>query len=199
MPIAWEFAHRRHGVAFCNPAPAPARLIADSGLDAVPVPLLPWPTVVAAPRIWDVDSLFAHVGFLDEDCTRAMTQIHVDVVRDFDPDIVVDSFSPYACLAARVCGKPLATVLQGDFHTASRGFIWWEGDKPADLPDVAAIFNRVVSGYGCPPMGRVVDSFAAIWSLSLERRKPIRSRPRRTRLMSDPSSGNAAAKCCLNR
>ncbi|MGH6877736.1 MAG: glycosyltransferase [Rhizomicrobium sp.] len=160
IPIARALMDRGHSVALCNPAPAPARLIADSGLDAVPVPLLPWPTVAAAPRIWDVDCLFAHIGFLDEAYTRAMTQIHVDVVNAFDPDIVVDSFSPYACLAARICGKPLVTVLQGDFHPASRGFIWWEGDRPADLPDVATVFNRVASGFGCPTVARVVDSFA---------------------------------------
>ena len=53
------------------------------------------------------------------------TAIYVDPVRDYAPDMVVDSFEPIACLAARVAKVPLATVLQGNIHPASRGFHWW--------------------------------------------------------------------------
>ena len=112
VPIACELASRGHSIAVCNPAPAPARLIAESGLVAVPVPQLPRPTIVNKSRIWDVDCLFANIGLLDESFTRKMTAIHTDVVRDHDPDIIVDSFSPFACLAARACGKPLMTGRQ---------------------------------------------------------------------------------------
>jgi UDP:flavonoid glycosyltransferase YjiC (YdhE family) len=159
IPIARELAGRGHSVAFLNPAPAPAQLIADSGLEAVPCPPLPQPAIAVSTRMWDVDCLFAYIGFLDEAYTREMTQIHVDTIRTFNPDIVVDSFSPFACLAARTCGKPLVTVLQGDFHPASRGFIWWEGERPSDLPDAAPIFNRVAAGFGQPPVTRIIDSF----------------------------------------
>jgi UDP:flavonoid glycosyltransferase YjiC (YdhE family) len=164
IPIARKLAGRGHTVAVCNPAPAPAQLIAESGLSAVPVPQLPRPTIMGTSmgtsRIWDVDCFFANLGFLDESFTRAMTAIHVDMVRDYNPDIVVDSFSPFACLAAHVCRKPLVTVLQGDFHPASRGFIWWEEGRPPDLPDPAPVFSRVAAGFGCDPVARVIDVFA---------------------------------------
>jgi UDP:flavonoid glycosyltransferase YjiC (YdhE family) len=160
VPIARELASRGHSVAICNPSHAPARLIAESGLAAVPLPQLPRPTIRARSRVWDPDCLFANMGFLDESFTRMMTAIHVDVVRDYDPDIVVDSINPFACLAARVCGKPLVTILQGDDHPASRGFIWWEEGRPADLPNPAAVFSRVATGLGCAPVARVVDIFA---------------------------------------
>jgi UDP:flavonoid glycosyltransferase YjiC (YdhE family) len=163
VPIARELANRGHTVAICNPAYAPAKLIAESGLAAVPVPRLPQPTIdrLSKSPMWDSDCYFANIGgLLDESFTRTMTAIHADVIRDYDPDIVVDSFSPFACLAARICGKPLVTVLQGDFHPASRGFIWWEEVRPADLPDPAPIFSRVATGFGCEPVRRVVDVFA---------------------------------------
>ena len=160
VPIARELANRGHTVAVCNPAYAPAKLITESGLAAVPVPRLPRPTIISKSLIWDSDCYFANTGLLDESFTHTMTAIHADVIRDYDPDIVVDSYSPFACLAARICGKPLVTVLQGDFHPASRGFIWWEEVRPADLPDPAPIFSRVATGFGCEPVRRVVDVFA---------------------------------------
>ena len=87
IPIARDLAECGHTVAFLNPAPAPARLIADSSLDAVPCPLLPFPTVAVSSRMWDVDCLFTYIGFLDESYTREMTQIHADVITTFNPDM----------------------------------------------------------------------------------------------------------------
>jgi hypothetical protein len=95
--IAQELASRGHGVALCNPAPAPARLIAESGLAAVSAPKLPRSTIMRSSRVWDVDSLFANMGIMDESFTRRMAAVHADLVRDYDPDVVVDSFSPFAC------------------------------------------------------------------------------------------------------
>jgi UDP:flavonoid glycosyltransferase YjiC (YdhE family) len=161
VPIADELASRGHHVALCNPAPAPAKLIAESGLPTVKVRRLPRPTIIGKLPVWDVDCLFANIGVLDEAFTRTMAAIHVDVVRRYDPDIVVDSFSPFACLAARVCGRPLVTVLPGDYHPASKGFIWWEGIRPTGLPDPARVFSLVATDFGFKSVARIVDMFAA--------------------------------------
>jgi len=104
--------------------------------------------------------MFANMGFLDESFTRTMTSIHTDLVRNYDADIVVDCCSPFACLAARATGKPLVTILPGDFHPASSGFIWWEKGRPLDLPNPASVFNRVAAEFGCAPVARIVDIFA---------------------------------------
>jgi len=160
IPIAGQLASRGHSVALCNPAHAPAQLIAEAGLVALPLPHLPRPAITGTSTIWDVDCLFANIGLMDETFTRAMTAIHTKIVNDFDPDVVVDCCSPFACLAARACHKPLVTVVPGDFHPASRGFIWWEESPPAGRPDPASIFNRIATEFGCAPVARVVDEFA---------------------------------------
>src|SRR5208282_1553454 len=160
IPIARELASRGHSIGICNPAPAPAELIAKSGLSAVSVPRLPRPKIIHKSRIWDADCMFANMGFLDESFTRTMTSIHTDLVRNYDADIVVDCCSPFACLAARATGKPLVTILPGDFHPASSGFIWWEKGRPLDLPNPASVFNRVAAEFGCAPVARIVDIFA---------------------------------------
>jgi UDP:flavonoid glycosyltransferase YjiC (YdhE family) len=52
-------------------------------------------------------------------------------------------------------------VLQGDFHPASRGFVWWEAAPPAPGPSTAvAVMNAVAGSYGLPPLTRVADLFA---------------------------------------
>jgi UDP:flavonoid glycosyltransferase YjiC (YdhE family) len=110
--------------------------------------------------VWDADCLFANIGFLDETFIHRMTALHIQVVRDYKPEIVVDCFSPYACLAARICGKPLVTVIQGDFHPAGPGFSWWEEHRPDDLPNPAPVLSRVAHEFGWKPVTRVVDLFA---------------------------------------
>jgi hypothetical protein len=65
----------------------------------------------------------------DEGSTRGETAVYVDLIRDYDPDVVVGSFGLLTCLAARVLAVPLVTVLQGNIHPASDGFLWKDGDR----------------------------------------------------------------------
>jgi len=168
VPIARALADRGHQVAVFNPAPAPAKLIAEAGLTSLPMPACPMPApvfdLVQVSQAWDVEHFFGGV-YTQEDYVRGAVAVYVDLVRDFAPDVIVDSFEPMACLAARILKVPLVTVLQGNFHPASRGFFWWETARPPGLPSAAAFINRVASEYGLPPMDRCVDLFAGDLSL----------------------------------
>jgi MGT family glycosyltransferase len=163
VPIARALADRGHEVAVFNPAPAPSRLIAEAGLTNLPMPARPMPgpafdlTVVA--EGWDVEHFFAGL-YTSEEYVRDATAVYVDLVRDYAPDMVVDSFEPIACLAARIAKVPLATVLQGNIHPASRGFTWWKDERPAGLPSAAAHFSAVAQEYGLAPVKRIVDLMA---------------------------------------
>ena len=160
VPVARSLADRGHDVAVFNPAPAPAKLIADAGLKnppfparSVPVPATDLSVVSAA---WDVEHMFA-AAYADEEFVRAMTAAYVDVIRDFAPDVVVDSFDALSCLAARVLQVPQASILQGNFHPASPGFLWWQPVRPAGLPSAASVVNKVAAEYGIAPQPRCVD------------------------------------------
>ena len=63
-----------------------------------------------------------------EEFVRANTARHLDLIREFKPDVVVDSFGVFACLAARIVRVPLATVLPETFLPANDGFRWWAGN-----------------------------------------------------------------------
>jgi UDP:flavonoid glycosyltransferase YjiC (YdhE family) len=161
--IARALADRGHEVAVFNPSPAPQRLIAEAGLTSLPLPARPMPqpafdlTVVA--EGWDVEHFFGGV-YTSEQYVRDAVAVYVDLVRGFKPNLVVDSFEPIACLAARIARTPLATVLQGNIHPASRGFTWWEDERPAGLPSAAGFFSAVAQEYGLAPVKRVVDWMA---------------------------------------
>jgi UDP:flavonoid glycosyltransferase YjiC (YdhE family) len=203
LPVARELAHRGHQVAFCNPAAAPRKLIAEAGFDNFPLkhPLdflagrlaarqlnLPGlfrlfqsgqlqreygglfrfgrqllraiPTQFAAPttQLWSVDHLFAVAGALNENFVRVECEALLALIADYQPDVVVDSWNPYACLAARAAHTPLATILQADMHPASRGFIWWK-EPPSDLPSPAPVFSKILADYHLPPIRKTEELF----------------------------------------
>jgi UDP:flavonoid glycosyltransferase YjiC (YdhE family) len=168
VPIARVLADRGHDVAVFNPAPAPARLIEDAGLKNLPMPSRPMPApaidLAQVSAAWDVEHMLA-VAYGDREFAKAATAAHVDLMRDYDPDVVVDSFGLFACLAARILQAPLASVLQGSFHPASSGFLWWAGERPAGLPSAAPVINNAAADYGIAPIARCVDLLAGDLSL----------------------------------
>jgi len=170
VPIARELADRGHEVAVFNPAPAPSKLIAEAGLHNLPMPSRPMPSPVMdlaqAGAAWDVEEFFAAL-YLDEEATRGELAVYVDVIRDYDPDVVIDSFGLLTCLAARALSVPLVTVLQGNIHPASDGFLWWKNNRPAGLPSAAAVINRLAAENGMGPVERCVDLMAGDLSLIL--------------------------------
>lgn len=168
VPIARVLADRGHDVAVFNPAPVPAKLIDDAGLKNLPMPSRPMPgssdDLAQASSAWDVEQMFGAL-FGNEEFVRAATAANVDVVRDFNPDVIVDSFGLFSCLAARILQVPLASVLQGNFHPASDGFLWWKGERPAGLPSAAPMINKVAEENGVAPVARCVDLLAGDLSL----------------------------------
>ncbi len=136
IPIARALAERGHEVAVFNPAPAPAKLIAEAGLTGLPLPARPMPApafdLMQVSDAWDVEHFFGGI-YTSEEYVREALPVYLDLLRNYAPDVVVDSFDPLPCLAARILNIPLVTVLQGNFHPASRGFKWWERERPAAL------------------------------------------------------------------
>jgi UDP:flavonoid glycosyltransferase YjiC (YdhE family) len=99
VPIARALADRGHDVAVFNPAPVPAKLVDDAGLKNLPMPSRPMPgssdDLAQASSAWDVEQMFGAL-FGNEEFVRVATAANVDVVRDFDPDVVVDSFGLFS-------------------------------------------------------------------------------------------------------
>jgi len=163
VPIARLLADRGHEVAMFNPSPAPASLIADAGLKNLPIPATfpapPMPDLDLACSAWDAEVLLA-CCYVDEEFVKAMTAMYVGMLREYAPDVVVDSFELIACLAAQITKVPLATVLQGSFHPKSAGFFWWKPERPENLPSAAPTVNKVAGMYGLAPEPRCLNRMA---------------------------------------
>jgi UDP:flavonoid glycosyltransferase YjiC (YdhE family) len=98
-------------------------------------------------EIWDFDHFMHLIGMGIENYVRAYVRAMTDLIDGIGPDAVVDFWNPYACIAARICRKPLVTVIQADMHPMSRGFIWWK-QPPPGLPTPVPAVNRILSEYG---------------------------------------------------
>ena len=75
-------------------------------------------------EIWNTDHFMHVLGMGNENGVRAAVESFVDLISAFEPDVVVDFWNPFACIAAKARRKPLVTVIQADMHPQSRGFIW---------------------------------------------------------------------------
>ncbi len=168
VPIARALADRGHEVAMFNPSPAPSKLIADAGLRNLEMPARGMPAPVmdleAVSAAWDVEHMFGAI-YRDRGYVRDATAAYVDVIRGYAPDVVVDSFDLLACLAARVCKRPLVTVLQGNFHPASKGFLWWEDHRPEELPSATPFVNAELTDSGLGRVERCVELLAGDLSI----------------------------------
>jgi UDP:flavonoid glycosyltransferase YjiC (YdhE family) len=100
-----------------------------------------------ASEIWSVDHLAALSGMLSERFVRSSCDALLELIVASGADGVVDFWNPFACVAARVAQKPLATVIQADMHPHSRGFMWWK-EPPSDAPTPVPVLNRVLAKYG---------------------------------------------------
>jgi len=108
------------------------------------------------PEVWDMDHFAAFIGMLNENFVRACYEAFATLMREYDPDVVVDFWNPFACLAARIIQKPLVTVIQADLHPASQGFIWWKGPAPA-MPRPASIVNKILAEHHLQPIHKIAE------------------------------------------
>ncbi len=192
LPIARELKLRGHEVAYCHPARSPQILIAEGGfenlLPADPVyhmmadtsfrgllhllargrPLrtlkLLARTVRAFDRasaadMWNIDQFSAMVT---EDSLRAHVAALAQLIGSFRADAVVDFWDLRACIAARIVGKPLITVIQSQQHPESPGFIWWK-DPPRDIPSAVPLINKILREHGLPAIKTAGDHRCLPW------------------------------------
>jgi UDP:flavonoid glycosyltransferase YjiC (YdhE family) len=108
------------------------------------------------PEVWNMDHGAAMAGMMHSGFVRGNCQAFISLIEDHDPDVIVDFWNPFACMAARVLNKPLVTVIQADGHPAGKGFIWWK-PHPEGIPTVVPTVNRVLISFGADPITKFDD------------------------------------------
>ncbi len=120
------------------------------------LPAIPLRRARPTAEVWSMGHAGAIMGLLDAGFVRANCRALLEVIRQAEPDVIVDFWNPFAAIAARVAGIPLVTVIQADAHPLARGFIWWQGPPPP-FPEPTATLNRVLAEYGLPRIQRSED------------------------------------------
>ncbi len=108
------------------------------------------------PEVWNLDHFMALGGMQNLRLVRSMCETLVTLMKEYAADVIVDSWNPLACVAARALRKPLVTVLQADIHPASKGLIWWK-ERPAGVPSALPVLNQVLAELGLDPAGKTEE------------------------------------------
>ena len=186
LPIANELRQRGHQITFCHPARGPQILIREAGFQNL-LPDDPVYCVLneslfrllrkgkrlrtlkalahmmmgsfrwRAAELWNVDD-FNALFLNNTDVVRANIEALAQVMESTKADAVVDFWSPWSCIAARLLKKPLITVIQSHQHPRSPGFIYWK-NPPPNLPTAVPMINKLLSDYGLPKIRTTCDLF----------------------------------------
>lgn len=117
---------------------------------------LPLRFAPATPDVWNMDHAAAMTGMLNRGFVKSMSETFMQVISEFEADVVLDFVNPFACIAARVLKKRLITINQADMHPNSPGFIWWK-KPPASLPSTLPCVNSVLKDFGLSPIEKFED------------------------------------------
>ena len=104
---------------------------------------------------WSVDHMASGV-MGNENYVRADVNAWMELIREYDPDAVVDFSNMSACIATRASHKPLITVIQADFHPQSRGFMWWK-EPPPNIPTSVPAINKVLTELQLKPISKTEE------------------------------------------
>jgi UDP:flavonoid glycosyltransferase YjiC (YdhE family) len=120
-------------------------------IKAVPLKFAP-----QTPEVWSMDHAAAMTGMMNANFVKANCEALINLVRHFRPDIIVDFWNPFACMAAKVMKIPLISVIQADGHPMSKGFIWWK-PQPENVPSAVPAINRALAAFGVEQITRIED------------------------------------------
>lgn len=118
-------------------------------------------------EIWNVDHFMYLFGMWNKEFVRANVEALLKIIREYNPDVVVDFWNPFACIAAKVSGKPLISIIQADMHPESQGFIWWKDMPSESIPSCIPATNAILSEYQLRPIGKMGELLVGDMTLVL--------------------------------
>ena len=113
------------------------------------IPAIPLRFAPNTREVWNFDHTGAIMGMLNQGFVHANCEALRKTIAESAADVVVDFSNPFAVIAARTLKRPVVTVIQGNFHPESGGFIWWK-PRPSNIPTTVPVVNNVLAGYGLP-------------------------------------------------
>ncbi len=110
-------------------------------------------------EIINIDHFMSVFGMWNKALVRANVEALIQLFNTNNPDVIVDFWNPFACIAARVCNIPLITILQADMHPQSEGFIWWKDTEQIKYISPILATNAVLTDYQLPTIHKIGQLF----------------------------------------
>jgi UDP:flavonoid glycosyltransferase YjiC (YdhE family) len=110
-------------------------------------------------EVWNIDHFMSLFGMWNEKFVRVSVEVFMNILDIYDPDVIVDFWNPFACIAAKARKKLLITIIQADMHPQSKGFIWWKKTPPEFQHFTVSGINKILAEYGLPQIQTIGDLF----------------------------------------
>jgi UDP:flavonoid glycosyltransferase YjiC (YdhE family) len=120
-------------------------------LKSIPVKFAP-----STPDVWNMDHAAAMMGMMNKNFVSSQCKAMVRLIKEVNPDVVIDFWNPFMGIAARILQIPIICVIQADGHPDNNGFIWWK-KQPANIPSALPSINKVLSVHNLPPLKKTED------------------------------------------
>ncbi|MCP4725924.1 MAG: hypothetical protein GY863_12855 [bacterium] len=117
---------------------------------------IPFRLAESTKEVWDTDHAAAIMGMMNKGFAKTQCDAAIEMMKEIQPDAVVDFWNPVTSIAARALKIPLVTVNQADAHPKGKGFIWWK-QKPEGVPSAIPVLNEVMKGYGLDEISKLED------------------------------------------
>ena len=97
-------------------------------------------------------------GFHTAERVRREVEWELEVVRRFDPHLLVGDAWLLTSVVGRLAGLPVVQIVRSAAHPAGPRLVWWREVPPGIRPpDIRPVFNPVLERWGLPPVSRAED------------------------------------------
>jgi UDP:flavonoid glycosyltransferase YjiC (YdhE family) len=130
------------------------------------IPALPIKFAPNTREIWNFDHTAAIMGMMNRGFVHANCEALKNTVADSGANVVVDFSNPFAVIAVRALQRRIVTVIQGNFHPQSGGFIWWKSPT-SEIPTCVPTVNKVLADYRLLPVNALEELCVGDLTLSV--------------------------------
>lgn len=97
-------------------------------------------------------------GFHNPRAVEQRVEWELDVVRRFDPDVLIGDTWLLTSIVGRLADLPVVQMIRAGIHPFSPQLVWWRPLPPQILvPQIASIFNPALERWGLPPVAQASE------------------------------------------
>ncbi|WP_214483027.1 nucleotide disphospho-sugar-binding domain-containing protein [Bacillus sp. SM2101] len=158
FPLAEEFKKAGMEVCFSAYDETTVSYIKKAGYKVLSDddPTMPREEFIPKPSstFYNLDQYFAQMGLLDAEFTNSWIYSRINMLQDYQPNLVITDLSPNTMIAAKFLKIPTLSFVQSCLHPKGESF---HNEVPRNLPKVTPIINDILSKLMLKPIEKMED------------------------------------------